>query len=178
MKTKFNEFMQIDDNIKKVIDKINEYPNKITIRKSNKYINNIIVNSTVCEFYKNYYLFIGQKTNKIPVPDKIYDYEDLFLKIDLELSKNINGLYVAILNHLKSYLIYVSYFPHILEIRNNEWEKKFLNMDFISYLYKLFDSNEDIKDEVCEKNGYINHHIFFADSFEEIRIIKKIIGRF
>ncbi len=173
MKTKFNEFAKLDFDVDDVISKIEIYTDSINIRKSTNYINNILINSELCKFYKDYYDYNDVKVKKLPVPKSVYDLEEIFLRLDLELNKNINYGYNNMIFYLKEYLIYISYFPYILEYRDKQWEKIF-NSKFIPYLYKLIEE-DDMKDDVLEHQGYINHHLTVADSFEEIRVIKKLI---
>ena len=174
MKTKFNEFAKLEPSVVETISKIESYTDTITIRKSRNYINNILVNSELCKFYKEYYNFKdGVKIKKLPVPQSIYDLEDIFLRLDLELNRNKDYGYNNMLFFLKEYLVYISYFPYVLDYRDNQWKKLF-NSKFIPYLYELI-SKDDIHDEVNAHQGYINHHLTISDSFEEIRIILKFV---
>jgi len=173
MKTKFNEFVKFDLDVEGTINKIESHSESISIRKSRNYINNILIESELCKFYKEYNDFKGVKVKKLPVPQSIYDLEELFLRLDLELNKNINHSYNNMIYYLKEYLIYVSYFPHILEYRDKQWENLF-NSKFIPYLYTLIEK-DDMKDDVLVNQGYIQHHLDLSDSFEEIRVIKKLV---
>lgn len=175
MITRFKDYKTEQKIIEKTISEIEKFPKKIFIRKTKNYIHNIIVNSSLCLFYKGYYKFKGNKINKIPIPEKIYKYENLFKKIDIELLKS-DGLFKALLNQLKSYLIYCSYFPYILEIQDNEYKKKF-NIDFISFLINLFNTknSKEIEKIVKDKDGFINLNIFFSTVFDEIRIIRDVV---
>ena len=172
MKTKFNEFAKFEGDVEGTIAKIEEYGDEISIRKSRNYVNNILINSEVCKFYKDYYNFKDNKVTKLPVPKSIYDLEEIFLRLDLELNRNKDYGYNNMLYFLKEYLVLISYFPYALEYRDKQWEKLF-NSKFIPYLYALIEE-DDMNSEVMEHQGYINHHLEMADSFEEIRIIKKL----
>ena len=126
MKTKFNEFAKLEFDVDDVISKIEIYSNSINIRKSTNYINNILINSELCKFYKDYYVYNDVKVKKLPVPESIYDFEELFLRLDLELNKNKNYLYNNMIFFLKEYLVYINYFPYVLDYRDKQWEVDFI----------------------------------------------------
>lgn len=173
MKTKFNEFAKLEPSVEKTLTKIDNFPDNISIRKSRNYINNILINSKLCKFYKDYYNFKDVKVKKLPIPNIINDYEEIFLRIDLELNRNKDFGYNNMLHYLKEYLVYISYFPYILEYRDNQLKKVF-GLKFIPYLLDLIDK-DDIHNEVLEHQGYINHHLTVSDSFEEIRVIEQFV---
>jgi hypothetical protein len=162
---------QIDWKLKIVddtINKIDKYSDTISIRKSNNYINNILINSNICEFYKKYYELKGDKTKKLPIPMKIYDYEDLFLKIDNRFTNDNISLIDSFLTHLKQYLIFTIYFPNVLEYRDAEYLKHFK----ISFLDYLKDIDKYSEEEILNKQGLLQHALFFADSHDEYRSMR------
>jgi len=157
--------------IKDTIDKVDQNLNSIPIRKSNNYFYNILLNSNLCEMYKKYYLFTGIKVKKLPIPnDKMVndvfgsyeEMEEIYLKIDEQLISD-NMLIKNVMNILKNYLIWITYFPYILEYRDKQYLDHF-KTTLIDYLKKPF----NIK-EMLDNQSLINHHLVVADSFDEIR---------
>lgn len=157
--------------IKDTIDKIDQNLNNIPIRKSNNYFYNILLNSNLCETYKKYYLFTGIKVKKLPIPnDKMVndvfgsyeEMEEIYLKIDEQLISD-NILIKNVMNILKNYLVWITYFPHVLEYRDKQYLEHF-KTTLIDYLKKPF----NIK-EMMDNQSLIIHHLQVADSFDEIR---------
>jgi len=172
MKTKFKEFAQLDPSIKETIDKIDAYPDTISIRKSKNYINNILVSSNLCKFYKEYYKYNDVTVRKLPVPQTIYDLEDIFLNIDLQLNKKENALVVSFFSYLKEYLVYINYFPYIQEYRDKD-NQRFFNNTLFPYLRELFDRNASFEEFYDNEKSLVRHNIETMDSFNEIRDIVK-----
>jgi len=149
--------------IKDTIDKINKHPDKILLRKSNNYINNIVFNSELCKMYRSYHNSIGEKIKSIPVPKSIYDLEDIFIRIDEEILKEDEAIYKTVLRNLKNYLVWISYFPNIIEYRNKYFLPHF-KITLLDYLRKPLN-----KEDILYNQGIVIHHLFTANSHDEIR---------
>lgn len=149
--------------IENTIDKINKNSDSISIRKTPNYINNILINSSTCAFYKKYYELKGEKVKKLPTTKKVYDYEDLFLKIDDKY--NDDGILNSVLDCLKNYLVCVLYFPDILEYRDKETIKHY-NIKLLDYLKDL---DKYTTKEILNHNGILIFLLTVADSHEEYR---------
>ncbi len=162
--------------IKSVIDKIDSYTDSYSIRKTDNVIYNLILESRLFKFYKDYYFKMGEKIKSIPIPNTIYEYENVIKNINLYLSVTEESLFKQMLKQLKNMIVYLSYFPDIRKYSNN-------SVPLDKEIFELFSEfNESELNKISKKltfrDGAIRISLFFADTNEEVGIIERLyLGR-
>jgi hypothetical protein len=159
------------------ISEIEKHKTSVPIKKGTDVLVNLCLDSFVFKFYKDYHKRLGNKITKFPIPNEIYDFEDVVNNIDKYISadKDETSLFKNMLIQTKHLIVYFSYFPFI----RNEFKKRFNPEKEIFELFSKFDESliPSIQEKLFERDGLIRTVLFLCDSYNEIRWVEKY-GRF
>jgi hypothetical protein len=164
-----NEYKEIVE----TISEIEKHPTSVPPRKGTDSLVNMCLDSFVFKFYKDYNGRLGRRVSRFPIPDTIYEFEEVIENIDkyIETDSEQWSIFKNMLNGTKHFITYICYFPFI----RSEFKRRFNPEKEIFELFSDFDESKikSVQNQLYERDGLIRTALFLCDSYNEIRWVEK-----